>query len=141
MIYIILSLVSYSAAILLGVYANRYADFRLVAAIVNGISLLLPLILIFSKWKQSTGTQNTQWGLIAAVCGGVVISAFTLFLGKAYELNNVAVVGPAVFGGAIVITSVLSMFLFKEKIVPLQAMGLFFVTLGLGLVVYARLKA
>ncbi len=141
MIFIFIALITYSAAILVATFANRQANVSLVALIVNVISVFVPAYLVSTKWHQVSGSHNSKSGLIASIIGGLLISVFTLSLGKAYELNNVAVVGPVIFGGAIVITSVLSMFIFKEKILPLQAVGLFLVAVGLGLVVLSRLKS
>ena len=136
--YIFLSLITYSVAMLIATYANRHANVSLVALIVNTISISAPLILLLAAREGSKVSSKN--GILAAIAGGLLISVFTLLLGKSYELNNVAVVGPVVFGGSIVITSVASYFLFKEKIVPIQGLGLVFVVIGLGLVVYSRLK-
>lgn len=138
MVYIFLALITYSTAMLIATYANRHANVSLVALIVNVISVIVPLILFFGARGDKTSTKN---GIIAAFLGGLIISVFTLALGKSYEQNNVAIVAPIVFGGAIVITSVASLFLFKEKILPMQAVGLVLVAIGLGLVVYSRLKS
>jgi len=138
MVYIFLALITYSTAMLIATYANRHANVSLVALIVNVISVIVPLILFFGARRDKTSTKN---GIIAAFLGGLIISVFTLALGKSYEQNNVAIVAPIVFGGAIVITSVASLFLFKEKILPMQAVGLVLVAIGLGLVVYSRLKS
>lgn len=138
MIYIFLALATYSAAILAGAFANRHANISLVNLIVNIISISAPLLLFLTA---KTGSKiSSRGGIIAAIAGGLLISVFTLALGKSYEQNNVAIVGPIVFGGSIVVTSILSYFLFKEKIVPLQGLGLLLVTIGLGLVVYSRIK-
>jgi drug/metabolite transporter (DMT)-like permease len=138
MIYIFISLAVYSLAVLTAAYANRNANISLVALIVTVISISAPLMLFLGDKGSKTSTKP---GIISAIAGGVLISVFTLALGKSYEQNNVAIVGPIVFGGAIVITSIASYFLFKEKIVPLQGLGLVLVTIGLALVVYSRVRS
>ena len=137
MIYIFLALATYSSAILLATYANRHANISRVALVVNVISIFVPLLLYLGAKGDKTSSKN---GILAAIAGGVVISVFTLALGKSYEQNNVAIVAPIVFGGSIVITSIVSMFLFKEKIVPIQAVGLALVALGLILIIFSRVK-
>ena len=137
MIYIFLALVTYSSAILLATYANRHANISLVALVVNVISIFVPLLLYLGAKGDKTSSKG---GVLAAIAGGVVISVFTLALGKSYEQNNVAIVAPIVFGGSIVFTSIASLFLFKEKIVPVQAVGLLLVALGLALVIISRVK-
>lgn len=126
-------------AILVAAYANRNANIGLVALIVNIMSVSVPALLFFAS--RQGDKASTRAGIIAAVLGGVFISVFTLTLGKAYEQNNVAIVGPIVFGGSIVLTSIASYFLFKEKIVPMQGLGLLLVAVGLGLVVYSRVRS
>ncbi|MCA9328847.1 hypothetical protein KC959_03675 [Candidatus Saccharibacteria bacterium] len=139
MVYIFISLFTYSLGILVATYANRHANVSLVALIVNITSISIPLLLILTA--KAGDKVSTKSGLAAAIAGGVIISVFTLALGKSYEQNNVAIVAPIVFGGSIVITTVASYFLFKEKIVPLQGLGLLLVAIGLGLVVYSRAKS
>jgi drug/metabolite transporter (DMT)-like permease len=138
MIYVFLALLTYSVAMMFATYANRHANVSWVSLIVNAISISAPLILLLAA--KEGDKVSTKSGILAAIAGGLLISVFTLLLGKSYELNNVAVVGPIVFGGSIVLTSVASYFIFKEKIVPLQAAGLLFVVIGLGLVVFSRMK-
>jgi uncharacterized membrane protein len=140
MIYVFLSLVTYSAAIMIATYANRNAKVSLVALVVNIISVIVPAIIVASKWSDAS-KGNSKLGLVMAVLGGIVISVFTLALGKAYEQNNVAIVAPIVFGGSIVITAILSMILFKEKIELLQGIGLLVVSIGLGIVIYSKVRA
>ncbi len=140
MIYVFFALITYSAAILIATYANRNANVSLVTLIVNVISIIVPAILVVTRWSSAT-KSNSRAGLVAAIVGGVVISVFTLSLGKAYEQNNVAVVAPIIFGGSIAITSIASIFLFKEKIELLQGIGLVVVCIGLGIIVFAKARA
>ena len=73
-----------------------------------------------------------------AVLGGIVISLFVLALNKSFTQNKVGVVAPVVFGGAILISTVLSYFIFKEKIDGIETVGLVLVLAGLGFLIYAR---
>ena len=131
-------MIAYSGVILVGTFANRNASVSLVALIVNAMSVSVPLVLFLSSTSDKT---NTRAGIIAAVIGGTLVSLFALAFGKAYEQNNVAIVSPIIFGGSIVVTSVLSYFIFKEKILPLQAAGLLFASVGLALIIYAKSKS
>jgi drug/metabolite transporter (DMT)-like permease len=124
---------------MLGAYASRNANTNLVSAIVNILASVVPVAVIIgsfsAKWKASSTS-----GLIAAALGGILIALFTMALNKAYSQENIAIISPIVFGGAIALSTVLSYIIFKEKIVPLQAIGLFFVLVGLILVIAARLR-
>jgi drug/metabolite transporter (DMT)-like permease len=139
MFYIIAACLLYSAAILLGTYASRNANTNLVAAIVNIVSSLIPTVVVFASFSEKL-KASTKAGLLAAGLGGVLIAFFVMALNKAYSEENVAIISPIVFGGSIAITSVASYFIFKEKIVGLQLVGLVLVLIGLSLVVISRLK-
>jgi drug/metabolite transporter (DMT)-like permease len=139
MFYIIASCLLYTAAIILGAYASRNANTNLVSAIVNIIASVVPVAVIIGGFSEKWKTSSTK-GLMAAAVGGALIALFTMALNKAYSQENVAIISPIVFGGAIALSTALSYVIFKEKIVPLQAIGLLFVLVGLGLVIVARLR-
>ncbi len=77
-------------------------------------------------------------GIIYAVLGGLTVALFVMSLNKAFSVNKVAIVSPIVFGGAILLTTVASYFVFKEKVSLVQGIGLALLLVGLGLVIYAR---
>ncbi|QQR63661.1 hypothetical protein IPH70_04125 [Candidatus Roizmanbacteria bacterium] len=54
------------------------------------------------------------------------------------QKNKVAIVSPMVFGGAIFLSTILGYVIFKEQVSRFQAIGLFFLAVGLGFVIYAR---
>lgn len=137
MIYIILAMLLYSVTILLGTAASRSANTNLVSAITNTISALLPIAVVIPILSKKT-IVDQKVGIIYAVLGGLTVALFVMSLNKAFSVNKVAIVSPIVFGGAILLTTVASYFVFKEKVSLVQGIGLALLLVGLGLVIYAR---
>lgn len=138
MLYIFAALVLYSIAITLGAVAARNANATLAGGITNAVGAILPLATVAVYWLAKRPMAYSAKGLWAAAAGGMVIAGFVIVLNKAFATDKVAVVSPVVFGGAIVLSTLLSMWIFKEKVTPVQTAGLGLVVLGLVLVVYAK---
>lgn len=140
MIYIILAMVLYGVGILFGTAASRHANTNVVAAIINTVSALIPVAVVAPILSKRTFT-NQKFGVLMAIAGGVSIALFVMAINKAYSLNKVAIVAPIVFGGAIFLSTILSYFIFKEKVSQLQVIGLSFLAVGFGIIIYARATA
>lgn len=137
MIYIILSLVLYTAITLVGTSASRNTNPFLVGAIeavVSGVVALAVMFPILGRREYHT----SKFGIIMAVLSGVMVGLFTLTLVKSFSFNKVGIVAPVVLGGSIFLSTALSYFLFKEKISLLQAIGLALMGGGLTVLIYAR---
>lgn len=137
MIYIILAMVFYTAAIMFGAYASRKADSNLVSAVMNILSALIPIAVIVPILSKKL-IADSRLGIVYAALAGAAIALFTMALNKSYSANKVAIVAPIVFGGAIFLSALLSYIFLKEKIGVLQGVGLAFLGLGLILIIYAR---
>jgi len=123
MIYIILALLFYSAAIMFGAYASRNANSNLVSAVMNILSAVIPIAVIIPLLSKKL-IGDSRLGILYAAIAGVAIALFTMALNKSYSVNKVAIVAPIVFGGAIFLSAILSSIFFKEKIGLLQGVGL-----------------
>ena len=132
-----MAMILYAAGILIGASAARNANTNLVSAINNLFAVFIPLIIVIPALSKKTFTSQ-KYGVLMAVLGGIVISLFVLALNKSFTQNKVGVVAPVVFGGAILISTVLSYFIFKEKIDGIETVGLVLVLAGLGFLIYAR---
>ena len=139
MFYIIAACLLYTASLMFGTFANRNANVSLVAAVINICSALIPIAVVATAFSDKWEASSSK-GLMAAVVSGSLVALFVMSLGKAYSQENVAIVSPIVFGGAIALTSILSFFIFKEKIAPLQGFGLALVLAGIGLIITAKLR-
>ena len=137
MIYIIISLLLYTAAVILGTLASRNANTNLVSAITTSVSMLIPVATVIPILNTKT-FQTSKMGIIYAVLGGIVIALFTMTLNKSFAVNKVAIVTPIVFGGAIFLSAILGYFIFNEKITRFQSIGLFLLAIGFSLIIYAR---
>ena len=139
MIAIVVAIIFYSIAVLLGAFASRNADTNIVSAIINSVAAVIPVGYVGVEYsKRGTPMATSRQGLIAALLAGVAIAIFSIAINKSYAVNKVAIVAPLIFGGSIFITSILSYFLFKERISPIQATGLILLGAGLGLIIYAK---
>lgn len=137
MFFIILAASFYAGALVLGALAARNANTAVVTLVMNLASALLPLIVALPiAIKQ--GLSQAKLGLGYALLAGCAIALFTLALNKSLATEKVAVVTPLVFGGAIFFSSLLSHFIFNEKITFLQACGLTLLVFGFLVIVYAR---
>lgn len=137
MIYIFLASIFYASAIMFGVVASRSMNTNLSATIVNVVSAILPITIVYPLLNAKT-FQGSQKGIIYSLITGVFITLFTLALTKSYSVNKVGIVTPIVFGGAIFLTTTLSYFFYSEKVSKIQLYGLLFLALGFGLIIYAR---
>lgn len=139
MIYIFLAMIFYAIAILFGATASRHMDTNLASLVTNFVSTIIPVGVIagiFASKKQAI--ISSRFGVFAAVMCGVAVAVYVLAINKAYATNKVAIVAPVILGGALLLSTVGSYIIFKEKISPLQAVGLALLFIGLGFVVYAR---
>jgi drug/metabolite transporter (DMT)-like permease len=53
-------------------------------------------------------------------------------------MNKVGIVVPVVYAGTIFLTTILSAFVFKEKITGLQSIGLAFLAIGFAFIIYVK---
>lgn len=137
---IIMAAVAYSGALIALARGPLFVDSHLVGAIVNIIGAFVPLLLFTLAGTNihNSGSAPAK-GLIWAVVGGVMIGVFTLALTRLFKMKvEVDYVVPLVYGGAIVITTLCSRFVFKESLTWMEAVGIGVVTLGIGLVVIAK---
>lgn len=140
MLYIILASVLYSIAIMLGAFASRKADPTLVAGITNLVSAILPFLILIKNFRAAT-EEPSKIGLLSAALTGGLISIFVIFLNRAYATEKIAIITPMVFGGSILFSSILSFFIYREKIDALQLLGLCLILIGIALIIISKLKS
>ena len=137
MLYLILATLLYTVALLLTTIATRNLNSGFVTAIINAISAVIPIGIVGLSANKKL-FENAKLGIIMAILAGVAIALFTLMLNKSFSVNKVGIVTPIVYGGAIFLTSILGIYLFKEKITMLQGIGLTFIGIGLLIVIYVK---
>lgn len=135
MLYLILSVIFYTIAIMLIAFASRITNSTLVTAIVNSVSVVIPISVVFLT--QNKKLFDNKLGIFFAIGGGIAIALYTLAFSKSLQVNKVALVAPAVFGGAMFLSAILSYVIFKEKLSPLHSAGLAIVGVGLLIIIYS----
>ncbi|HZM63809.1 MAG TPA: EamA family transporter [Candidatus Saccharimonadales bacterium] len=142
MVYIFLALIPYVVFVLANRYASQRIDVAMVVAIVNIVATIVLVGLVAVKSGKPTAEHlNTHMmSYIAAAIGGLGIAAYSFFLAKAFAMTNVAIVLPLVLGGIIVLGSLAAYVVFREKINVLQLAGLVVVVIGMGIIVFAKLR-
>jgi uncharacterized membrane protein len=138
MIYLILAVVLYTVAVLVVTSASRNANTNLVALITEILSVLPPLLVILPKLAKKSLWSGQSYGLWMAALSGLAIGLFVLTFNKALTENKVGIVTPVVYGGSIFLSTVLSYFIYKEKVSLVEAVGLGLVLIGVLVVIYAR---
>lgn len=140
MVFLFIAMALYAVSIIFGAVASRNLSTNLAAGIMNMLPAIIPLAVAIPHFTKNT-IMNHKFGLVMAMCAGVLIAFFTMALTKSYALNKVGIVAPVVFGGAILLSTLLSAVFLKEKISLLEGLGLAVVTIGLAIIVYARVIA
>lgn len=138
MVYIILATVLYATVILLGTAASRHTNTNLAAGISNLFSAIIPVILFAHLLTKKTIT-NEKFGITMAILSGLGVGLFVMAMNKSLSVNKVGVAAPIIFGGAIFLSTLFGTIIFKEKISPLQGVGLSFLAVGFLVIVYAQL--
>lgn len=98
---------------------------------------VIPVLTVLPILTRRT-FETQRFGIFMAALGGIGIAGFIMALNKAFAENKVGIVTPIVFGGAIFLSTILSIFIFKEKLTALESVGLGVLGLGLAIVIYAR---
>ncbi|MCA9371300.1 hypothetical protein KC726_00210 [Candidatus Woesebacteria bacterium] len=140
MLNILLALVFYTCAILLGTVASRNTSFVLAPAISNAISAVLPIVVLIASWSKAEAKLNSIKGVVFSILTGIAVALFTIFLNKSYASSKIGIVAPIVFGGAIFFSAALSYIFFHETISKVQAIGFLFLFFGFSFIIYANLR-
>ncbi len=127
----------FSAALMAIAGASHHMNTNVVTAIINTISAVIPFAIVLSMATKKS-VQTNKWGVILAIAGGVFIALYGLSITKSFSINKVGIVTPIIYGGTIFLTTILSYFVFKEKISVLQGIGLFILLIGFAVITYAR---
>lgn len=136
-LYIFIAMLFYAAGILFGAAASRNLNSSLAAAITNVLSAVVPILVALPFITRKEVTSH-RFGVLMAVGAGLCIAVFAVALNKSFSVNRVGIVAPLVFGGALFLSSLLSLFIFKERMSLLEGCGLAVLSVGLILIIYAR---
>lgn len=139
MLYMILALLLFTAFTLVGTVAARNGNTNVISLTSQVASLIIPLVASLPALAKQN-VQSQKFGIWMAVLTGLLVGAYAIVLNKGLTQNKVAIIIPVVLGGGIVLTTILSYFIFKEKITPVESIGLGLVLVGLAVIIYARVS-
>lgn len=138
---IIMAAILYTAFDLFVANAGGKINDNLAATIFNGLGAIIPLT-IYLVVKSKSNTSTSDEGIVYSVLAGISIAAFSIILVNIFErAENVSFVLPAIYGGTVVLGSIAGVFVFKETLTPLALGGIILVTIGLSMLIYARVTA
>ncbi len=137
MAYIILSSIFFTAVILVGTAGARHTNTN-VASLLNALlSIVVPLLVVAPRLTKRS-LEGQSYGLGMAALGGLLVGFYVLTLTKALSVNKVGIVVPIIYGSSIFATTILSYFLYKEKISFTEGLGLALLLAGFSIIIYAR---
>ena len=119
--------------------AGGSIDKWLASVLYNGVGTVVPLIL----YLCGTGTGRTTWkGAAWATLAGVGVMLFSVVLARIYNRGgNLSFVVPALYGGAILISSAFGWLVLRERMTWLSGAGLALILLGIACIVTAKLRS
>lgn len=139
---IVIATLGYAAFQFFSAKAGGKIDGGLVPVIVNLVGVFAPLALLLGKIMnkgQLLPTQRT--GMIYAILAGFSIAAFAVAFHKIFQHGgNLSVVSPLIFGGAIALSTLLSLIFLKETVSAQHILGIVLVFVGLALISLARVR-
>ncbi len=120
--------------------ASRRADTSFVTLIINVTSVLIPFIFVsLVLTKKSFSIQMPA--LAFAIATGLCLGLYGMMINKSLSLLKVGIVVPIIFGGGILLSTVLSYFIFKETLKSFELIGLTLVLAGISFIIYSRAAA
>ncbi|MDZ7840973.1 MAG: hypothetical protein U5R46_09175 [Gammaproteobacteria bacterium] len=118
-----------------------YTNPHLVGVLVNLVGASIPFILFAAAGMRLGGADDVK-GILWSLVGGAGITTFTLAMARIFSVGgNLGFVTPLVYGGSLVLVTIVSALFFRERIGSLQLFGLVLVVVGIGCIVLARYQA
>jgi len=140
MLYLILATLLITGVLMFSAAASRRADTSFVTLIINVTSVLIPFIFVsLVLTKKSFSIQMPA--LAFAIATGLCLGLYGMMINKSLSLLKVGIVVPIIFGGGILLSTVLSYFIFKETLKSFELIGLTLVLAGISFIIYSRAAA
>ncbi len=140
LVLIIIATIGYTFFQFFSAKAGGKIDGGLVPVVVNIFAVLIPLTFLLVKvFNKSQFLHTQRIGLFYAILAGVSIAVFAMAFQKIFQQGgNLSYVSPLIFGGAIALSTILSVIFLKESVTRLHLAGIFLVASGLCLISFAR---
>jgi drug/metabolite transporter (DMT)-like permease len=140
MALIIIATLAYTG-ILIGLdQGARYLNSNLVGVIVNILGAIVPLVFFLASGVglKNLGAQSGK-GMAWAIFAGMSVGLFTFAITKLFSSNQeVSFVSPLVYGGAIVLVTLVGRFVLSEKVSLYEGIGVAAIALGIVCIVAAN---
>jgi uncharacterized membrane protein len=121
--------------------AGGQLDPNFSAVLFNGIGTLIPFVL-YGFYKLTKGSQllpTTKSGAINSILAGISIAIFSILLIKIFEKGGLSYVVPLIYGGTIVLATLLGWLVSKDQITAVQGWGIVVIAVGVGMVALGKL--
>jgi drug/metabolite transporter (DMT)-like permease len=135
------------AAILYGIFgvllarASLKINSSLVVVISNAIGTVLPLI-VYALASAKRQMPMSRDGILLSIIAGVLIAVFSILLTYIFSrAENLSFVMPAIYGGAIVVGVLVGIVFYREQLSMPGIVGVLFIVVGIGLIIWSRLHA
>jgi uncharacterized membrane protein len=140
LLLIILATVSYTLFDLFAALAGNKIDSNISATIFNGIGTVFPIAtyLIVRFHQQSKIITSSKFGILYSIFAGISIAIFSILLIKIYEKGGLSYVVPLIYGGSIVLASIIGILFLKEQTSIMQIIGIIVVAVGISLIVISK---
>jgi uncharacterized membrane protein len=139
-VLIILATVFYTLYDVFASKASSGIDPNASSVIFNGIGALIPLFLYAClKARKGMSMATTKSGIVYSILAGVAIAIFSILFVKIFQKGNLSYVVPLIYGGTIVLASLIGIVLFHDKFNLLQGVGIAVITIGVILIVVAKM--
>jgi uncharacterized membrane protein len=141
-ILLALAAIFYSAFFLFVDKASVNANGYFSSFIFNGLGAIVPLVVYFflRQAKKMEALPTTGASIGFAVAAGLSLSAFSIVLFRLFARGSgVSYAVPVIYGGTIILTTLLGALFLKESVPPLHLAGVLLITLGVGLVIASKI--
>jgi transporter family protein len=139
-VLIVLEIVVYSLFATFASRASGKIDPSAGSAIFNGVGAVIPLLIY--AYLRATGRSgpvvSTPSGLVYSLLAGVAVAALSVLFITIFQRGGLAYVTPLVYGGTVVLSSLIGVVLFGERVSLLQGAGIAVAAGGLVMIAIAR---
>lgn len=125
------------------VFASKAAgsiDPNFSAVIFNGLGAIIPLLVYayFKMSKKGDLIPASRSGIVYSLLAGFSIAIFSILFMKIFEKGELSYAVPVIYGGTIVLASIVGIILFKEAASLLQVLGIVVAAVGIAMIAVAK---
>lgn len=141
MLLTVIATLSYSIMLISLNRGPLFTDGYLVGALINLFGAVIPFSLFAFNGMRMEGSDNL-YGIGWGILGGIGIALFTITMTRLFAGGGtLGFVSPLVYGGSIVVVTLVGIAFFRESVGLLHCLGIVLVLTGIGCIVYAQYRA